>query len=304
MGMGTLVARSSSAAPRRSVAAESGQRFVLTRPDGVPLAATAYCAAPSSRAVLIACATGVPQGFYRAFAQWLNQQGVNAYTFDYRGIARSRPAQLRGFQADFSHWAIDIDTALGHVLPRHERVSLMGHSIGGFLAPLAQRVTPASLTSLVLVGAQTAYWRDWPLPSRYPMAALWHGVMPAITHAVGYFPGRLLRLGEDLPHGVALQWASRPWHDPFANERAALYARVMPPVHLLAASDDHFATPSAQERVREKLLNAQVNTHTVLPQSLGLPALGHFGMFRPSATACWPLLLQCCQLFDSPETLS
>jgi predicted alpha/beta hydrolase len=279
-----------------SSANTQGHRFVLTSSGSAPLAVTAYDAACTKQAVLLASATGVPQGYYRAFAQWLNAQGVSAYSFDYRGIARSRPSRLRGFEADFSHWAADIDTVLGHVLHRHEKVSLVGHSIGGFLAPLAQQATHASLCSLVLVGAQTAYWRDWPLPWRWPMAALWHGLMPAVTYGIGYFPGRRLRLGEDLPRGVALQWALRPWVDPFAHERAALYARALPPVHMVAASDDRFATASAQARVRTQLLNTEVMQHTVSPESLGRKALGHFGLFRHDAAAAWPLLLKYTQL--------
>jgi predicted alpha/beta hydrolase len=282
-------------------AGEQGQRFLLASSGGVSLAITAYAARSADKAVVLASATGVPQGYYRIFAQWLQSQGVNVYSFDYRGIARSRPSQLRGFDADFSHWAEDIDTVLGHVIARHAQVSLVGHSIGGFLAPLAQQANHAALTSLVLVGAQTAHWRDWPLPWRWPMAALWHGLMPAVTHSVGYFPGRLLRLGEDLPKGVALQWAKRPWHDPFADGRAALYSRALPPVHLLAASDDRFATASAQQRVRDKLLNASVSSFSVSPQSLGLKALGHFGLFRTEAAACWPLVLNRTQLFPSKE---
>ena len=33
--------------------------------------------------------------------------------------------------------------------------------------------------------------------------------MPAVTALLGYFPGRALRLGDDLPRGVAMQWARR-----------------------------------------------------------------------------------------------
>ena len=41
------------------------------------------------------------------------------------------------------------------------------------------------------------------------MAVLWHGVMPLVTRVVGYFPAQILGLGEDIPAGVAMQWAAR-----------------------------------------------------------------------------------------------
>ena len=278
------------------------ERFELVSSGAVRIVATAYPpqrggapkpSQPPPTAIVVAPATGVPQGLYRAFAGWLAAQGVAAYTFDFRGVAASRPLRLRGFEAGFSDWAEDINTVLMHALSRHPRVSLIGHSIGGFLAPVAE-VAPA-LHRLVLVGAQTALWRDWPLRQRLPMFALWHGLMPAVTAAVGYFPGRALRLGEDLPRGVAMQWASRPWRDPFEHPPGAVtrerYARVLPPVHLVAASDDHFATVPAQDRVEQRLLQTQVQRHVWHPRAAGLSRLGHFDVFRPRAALLWPQLL-------------
>lgn len=269
-----------------------GRRFTLQATGPVELAVTAFAPAGGGahEAIVIACATGVPQGFYRGFAAWLAAQGIAAYTFDYRGVARSRPARLRGFAATFADWADDIDTVLGHALGAHARVGFVGHSIGGFLGPTAARAP--QVERLVLVGAQTAYWRDWPQPQRWPMALLWHGAMPLVTGLVGYFPGRALRLGEDLPRGIAMQWAARPWRDPFDAPRVReLYARALPPVHLLAPRDDAFATARAMQRVLERLTGAvAVRRHVVEPASLGLRRIGHFGTFRPHAAALWPTL--------------
>ena len=268
-----------------------GEALTLHAEDGQPLAATWYASTgPARGIVVIAAATGVPQGFYRRFALWLGERGVAALTFDYRGTARSRPERLRGFVADFSHWVLDIDAALGHALESGWPVGYIGHSIGGTLAPLAQRAVDAR--SLVLVGAQTAYWRDWPRRQRWPMVAMWHGLMPAVTLAVGYFPGRALRLGEDLPRDIALQWAARPWRDWFTDdEAAARYARALPAVHLVAPSDDAFATDAAQQRVHDRLTGCAVTRHVIDPAACGLARIGHFGLFREDASAAWPQLL-------------
>jgi predicted alpha/beta hydrolase len=278
------------AAPRLPrVQHDAGAAFTLASHRGVPIAARRFGVAAAEGAVVIAPATGVPQGLYRAFAAWVAAQGVAAYTFDFRGVAASRPQRLRGFGASFVDRASDIDTVLEHALQQHPRVSLLGHSIGGFLGPVAQHAP--RLHRLVLVGAQTALWRDWPAPQRWPMAALWHGVMPALTWVVGYFPGRALRLGEDLPRGVALEWASRPWRDPFTHRHGALvqqrYARALPPVLLGAATDDAFATPAALDRVAVRL-QAPLTRERWAPASFGQQRLGHFDVFRPRAAALWP----------------
>jgi predicted alpha/beta hydrolase len=257
----------------------------------VPISATVYLAGPQTPALVVASATAVPQGLYRHFAVWLQQQGISCYSFDYRGIAASRPPRLRRFEADFSHWALDIDAVLQRALAAHPRVSLLGHSMVGFLAPVAAHAP--RLHRLVMVGAQSAYWRDWPWPQRLPMAVMWHGLMPLITQAVGYFPGRALRLGEDLPKGVALQWARRPWNDPLHPDTLSgqQYRRALPPVHMVAASDDVFATAAAQQRLHDVLRGPEVTRHVWQPQALGLPAIGHFNVFRRPAAVLWPQLL-------------
>jgi predicted alpha/beta hydrolase len=269
----------------------AGEALTLRAEDGQSLAATWYRAMGPARGVIgIAAATGVPQGFYRRFALWLAERGVASLSFDYRGTARSRPERLRGFVADFSHWVLDVDAALGHALESGLPVGYIGHSIGGTLAPLAGRAVEAQ--RLLLVGAQTAYWRDWPWLQRWPMVAMWHGLMPAVTLATGYFPGRALRLGEDLPRGIALQWAARPWRNWFADDESrALCARALPPVHLVAPRDDAFATDAAQQRVHDRLTGCTVTRHVIEPAAYGLKGIGHFGLFREAASAVWPLLL-------------
>lgn len=284
---GPVVAPAPSLAPSTTEA--PGERYALRTPDGIELAVTRFAASPESApAVLITAAAGVPQGFYRAFSRWLAARGHTAYTFDFRGVAASRPVRLRGFDADFHGWAADIDAVLAQVLARHERVAVLGHSISGLLALLGAQAP--RVQRFVLVGTQTAYWLDWPLAKRLPMALLWHGLMPAVTLATGYFPGRALRLGEDLPRGVALQWAARPWRDPFRHgPAAAALARALPPVHLVAAHDDAFATPAALHRVQALLPHTPVHRHTI-HAAAGGRGLGHFKPLRPEGQSCWPQL--------------
>jgi predicted alpha/beta hydrolase len=298
-----LADASSRAAPPdlRRGCPDDGEPLTLVADDGARLAARWFAAqgsAPREATLVVAAAAGVPMRFYRRFAQWCAMQGASVLAFDYRGVGRSRPARLRGFEADFSHWARDLDAVLAYALERSPHVSLLGHSIGGFLGPIAPHAT--ALQRLLLVGAQTAHWRDWPHPLRWPMAALWHGAMPAVTLAVGYFPGRALRLGEDLPRGVALQWATRPWNDPFTHALIRQrYARALPPTHLLAAADDAFATDAALQRVHDALTGTPVRHHRIEPAAVGATRLGHFGLFREGARALWPSLLALA--FEDPE---
>jgi len=287
-------------APDDEDASKVGRPIELRAADGIALAARWHGSTndPAHGVIVLAPATGVPQSFYAGFAQWLAGQGVHVLRFDFRGVAASRPARLRGFEAGFDHWVQDLDAALAHALayslaqPGALPVSLVGHSIGGFLAPAAPN--SARLHRLVLVGSQSAYWRDYPNPQRWPMALLWHGLLPALTGLFGYFPASALGLGEDLPRGVAMQWAMRPWRDPWDEPRfASGYARSLPPVHLIAADDDPFATPAALARVARHLTSSAPQVHTIRAGSQGPRRIGHFKVFRSAcAGQVWPRLLQ------------
>ncbi|OYU42568.1 MAG: alpha/beta hydrolase, partial [Burkholderiales bacterium PBB4] len=70
--------------------------ITLHASDGFALQAMRYQAAGPVRAhLVVAGATGVPQVFYRNFAQFAALQGYTVLTLDYRGIGLSKPASLR-----------------------------------------------------------------------------------------------------------------------------------------------------------------------------------------------------------------
>ncbi len=82
------------------------REIALVAADSHRLAACEYAAAGSPRgAVLIVGAMAVPQSFYEDLARWLASQGWQVVTFDYRGIGRSAPPSLKGFEADILTWA-------------------------------------------------------------------------------------------------------------------------------------------------------------------------------------------------------
>jgi predicted alpha/beta hydrolase len=54
--------------------------------------------------VIMNSASDVPQGFYRQFATALAEAGYTVITYDYRGIAGSRPSSLHGFATRTSDW--------------------------------------------------------------------------------------------------------------------------------------------------------------------------------------------------------
>lgn len=256
-----------------------------------------------STAVVLAGGGGIPARSYRHFAGFLASSGIPVLTFDYRGIGLSRPRSLRGFQAaaeDWSEW--DCGGAIAFMRTRYPRAELAGvaHSISSLILGGAPNV--GEFSRLVFIAAHTGYYGDYAKRFRLPMAFLWHVVMPALTHLFGYFPGRMLRLGEDIPAGMALQWAARrtPELLPEATDPAASRARAMlirfgeikVPVFALSFADDAFATEAGTRRLLAAYPGLAARYECVRPESVGLAKIGHFGFFRREAEATlWPLVL-------------
>ncbi|MHA7176258.1 alpha/beta hydrolase family protein [Arthrobacter sp. Sr24] len=245
-------------------------------PEGVELLGT----------VVIACATAVKASYYHRYAAFLAANGFSAVTFDYRGIGNSRGGSLRGQRIRWFHWGSqDIDTVLAWAM-EHARglpVNFVGHSFGGYGVGLAEHA--AGLSRILTVGAQHAYWRD--LAPRH-RAGHWvrAAVMLPLVSVMGYFPAKRLGLMEDLPTGVALDWArSRKDFTKAASgsERESLrshQAAVTAPILALAPTDDAYATIPAMNRAVSYTPNSTSRVIHLLPADYGESSLGHFALFH------------------------
>lgn len=257
--------------------------LTLKAQDGYELGATLFePSSPARRAVLVMAATGVPQEYYRRFAAFLADRGAAVLTFDYRGIGRSRPRSLRGMQARMRDWALlDSPAAFSRLAKNFPSVLIVGHSFGG--QALGLLPNPERIAAALVVGSQSGYWKNWP-----PLARLWvwpmmHLVLPALSYALGYFPSSRLGFGEDLPRGVALEWASwcrNPRYLVGALQADAEYARFRGPLRAYSISDDAIAPPGAVEALLEFYPAAKSELIPVEPADAGVDRIGHFGFFR------------------------
>lgn len=260
----------------------------VTASDGVPLAATVWDppGRDRDRVLVIASATGVLRGYYAAFASWLSTQGYAVVTFDYRGMGGSRVSADPPSMHDWGER--DLASVLGWAATTlgNGRAALLGHSVGGQLVGLLP--DQSNISALVTIGSQSGDFRLWPLPARLAMAVVWYGVVPGVTHAVGYLPGSL-GIGEDLPAGVALEWARwcrTPGYlvgDGFESRREG-FARLLAPVLAYGFDDDIYAPRAAVDALHSLYVSASIER-----RQLGRDAgrFGHFGFFRPRHRAHW-----------------
>ena len=226
---------------------------------------------------------GVRQDFYGPLAAYLAGNGINVLTFDYSGMGFSRQGSLRGFEADVSSWAEELDGVLGEAdtgLP----LFFLGHSLGGQLLgvlPRNERVAAA-----ITVTAGSGWYR---LNDRMPaqVRIFWFVAIPLLTPLFGYFPGKRLRMVGDLPKGVAWQWRKWCLHPEYLlaeGERyRSAYERLRIPIRSYSFEDDPIITKAGVDSLNGFYRNAVIDR-----QHVDAPPIGHFGFFQPrSETTFW-----------------
>jgi len=297
---------SSNAENRGSSEASDGRQIRLRALDGYELGGLLYDARrPRSprRVAVLHGGAGIPAFRYRRFARFLAEWGIPVLTYDYRGIGMSRPDQLRAFQATTADWVeYDSAAAIAWMRERYPEDELIGisHSIGALALGAAPNA--AEQDRLVLIAPHTAYYGDYRLLYRLPMAVMWHALMPVLTRSLGYFPARRLGLGDDLPGGIALEWAERrsadlrPSGAGIGNDRIRRLinygSALQRPALAITISDDAFATVAGAKRLLSYFPRL-ASEHVVLtPGEANVRRLGHFGFFkREAGLAFWPRLL-------------
>lgn len=270
-----------------AVPARQGRAVRIPALDGFALAATVYEPdAPADRAVVIAGGTGIPRRYYDAFARYLHAQGFYVVTFDYRGIGGSAPPNLRGFAARMHTWGQhDLAGVLRWIDQTWSpaKTFLVGHSAGAQLIGLASNST--SLDAVVMVTPPHGYWKHWPPRQRPRLALLWFVLMPLLARTLGYFPSARFGLGQSLPRGVALEWASWCRHPGYLfgfgdTLDLSRYPALTMPVLAYSFTDDAFAPLPSVTALLRVYEQAAITHHHLAPDALGRSSVGHFGFFR------------------------
>ncbi len=247
--------------------------------------------------VIIAPATGVKQTLYFKFSDYLKDHGYAVFTFDYGGIGASRKGPLSKFNTSASAWGKnDLDGVIAYARKQYPETKMfvVGHSIGGQLIGISPAGTKAD--SIVLVAAQTGYWKLWNGLQKYKMFMVWYFLIPVFTRMFGYFPGKKLGSSEDLPKDMALEW--RKWcvspnylFDHLADAADA-YKTIHCPIYSYSVEDDSYAPKITVDWLTNKYENAEITRRHLTLQELGVKKVGHFGFFRSkNKETIWKLFL-------------
>ena len=259
----------------------------ITVPDAGTISATYWPAREPRALVLLHPATGVPQGYYQSFARYLTDAGLSVLTYDYRGIGRSRPASLRGYDVRMSDWIDhDVPTVTAWARERFPQLPLLaiGHSVGGHAIALSP--SSGALRAAVMVASHAGAShtiKGW--GERQRVRFIMRVLAPVLVALNGYMPNKRLGFGEDLP-GVAMtqwrRWTTLPryFFDDPAMAADARMAQLRIPLLVVSFDDDPWANANAVQMLISPLKNAQMEHWHLDPRDVGLAAVGHMGFFK------------------------
>lgn len=266
----------------------------LTCADGQQIAATLHLPQQSNGlSLLINGATGVPRGYYNAFAGFQAAAGFTVLTYDYRGIAGS-PQTPGAPEPRMLDWARqDMAAAMQYLAQRCPALTptLVGHSFGGQVLGLIPQ--SESLAAIVTVASQHGWWRNWSTSYQPRLALVWYGLVP-LSLAFGFRLPSALFGGERLPPGVLADWSRwcRSRHyvcDERGRPLRPYNDRVRAPIRMISIDDDHqFGPRRGVDRLMDYYPNARIERRHVMPADWGIARIGHFGFFRRDMpAACW-----------------
>lgn len=277
--------------------AGNARPITLTAIDGTELKALRYDAASPRGRIVVAGATGVPQLYYRAFAEYAASQGYTTLTLDYRGIGLSRPKSLRGLRMGYLDWAHqDLAAAVDAIVDDGLPLYMVGHSFGGHAFGLLPNVDRVARFYTFATGAG---WHGWmPRAEQLRVQLMWRVVGPLLTRWHGFLAWSRLGMGEDLPYGVYRDW--KRWcrypryffDDPEIAERVTRrFDRVRTPIVAANAIDDLWAPPASRDAFMAGYRNAPMQRVDLDPRALGIGPIGHMGYFRRKAQPLWDQVL-------------
>ena len=284
------------------------ERVTLVAADGYRLTATRYVAAGPTRAnLVVAGAVGVPQRFYRRFAEFAASAGYSTMTLDYRGVGLSAPATLESFRMDYFDWGrLDLAAAVDAMSRSDLSLYVVGHSFGGHTFGVLPNHEKIAAFYTFGTGAG---WHGWMEPlEQIKVLAMWNVLGPLLTRWKGYLSWSLVGMGEDVPLDFYRRW--KHWcrfpnyffGDPSMRYLTRSFGRIRAPLMAANSIDDRWAPPKSRDAFIAGYRNAARQTLDIDPSRMGLRAIGHVGYFKPHAMPLWESALAWLESRPNPDT--
>jgi predicted alpha/beta hydrolase len=247
--------------------------------------------------LIISSATGVKQGFYKKFADFVSANGITVITFDYSGIGLSLKKPIKQIKSSASDWGKnDLEAVIKFTKENYPnaKITLLGHSVGGQIIGLAK--SSSEVQKIILVSAQSGYWKMWKGFDRLKMWANWHILFPTLINVFGYMPSKRISGMENLPKNVAKQWSGwcRKPNYLFdeVSKQDLFFKNISVKAIAISIENDFYAPKDAVDFLTEKYENAEIKKLHLRPTEYNTNTIGHFGVFREKfENTLWKLVM-------------
>ncbi len=266
------------------------QQIEINTPKGHTIAVTEFHSKKNiDKTILISSATGVLQKYYFKFASYFANLGYIVYTFDYWGIGNSgsNQNQIKLNNTTLKEWGSNDQTAVTLYAkqknPNNELI-VVTHSIGGQIVGFNHNYT--MIDKLVLVASQSGYWNLFDGIDKLKMFLFWHLVLPLPTKLLGYFPAKKLRLFENLPKNMALEWSKwgkkRNYLMHYHNDKDYFFDKINIPILSYSFPKDSYAPKKTVDWLANQYGSNKIKRVHYTPAKENINKLKHFGFFRES----------------------
>lgn len=277
------------------------ENLTITCADSYSLTARFYLAKQSTHRlpILVCPATGITQGFYHHFIEWLAQQGSDVLVFDFRGIGESLHGPLRQSKASIQDWGqLDIPAAIETLLNKtgKQQVILLGHSAGGQLLGIVPNYK--KVAQVIAISGSTGHVKGLKGRTKRMAPVMFKMIFPVSSLVKGYGATKFLGMGENLPKNVAKQWAefcSKPGYVMNAIGKTIFedyHNEIQCPIAVYWSSDDEIATEANVKDLLRLYPKATTEMIELKPKDTGHKAIGHMLMFKKSHQNLWPTMTQ------------
>lgn len=242
--------------------------------------------------------TGVPEGFYHRFAEYVANKGFAVVTYAYRGTGRSGMARDKE-NADIrmSDWITE--DVPGVIDWAHEEFDVphyaVGHAVGGH--GIAYAGSEGTFDSAALINCRGMRIAKVPsVVGKIRAFTLFNIIGPISATLTGHIPASGWKMTDEPPLGVMRQWASWArkndyfFSDPefdFANR----FSRATQPFLSIRVPDDYWTEESSADLITDRLTgSAGVEKRQARP-ARG-QGVGYGGYFRKGHEKEWDELVE------------
>lgn len=265
--------------------------------DGFTLNGTLFIPEKTPKAaVMIAPATGIKQGFYKAFANYLSQNGFVAITYDNRGIGASVGKSINASNPSLTHWGVlDMTAVLECLKLRFPSLEyhLVGHSAGGQLVGLMKNAR--ELKSMFTYASSSGSLKHMKYPYKIKASFFLNFFIPVSNFIFGHTKSNWVGMGAPLPKEVGREWTR--WCNGKGYVAVDLGTRIKNHEYdglifdtlWVHAEDDEIANTA---NVKDMLRVYPKITYKIIslsPNDYGFTALGHMKFFSSKKSKLWSL---------------